>query len=257
MNTPKPKTLQHTPFTHRLHPRPIVEIRLPDQSVICGPRGAPVGEFLRAVPEPAATNTAPIVGAVVNGELRELTYPIKMEARVRPVTMGEADGMLIYRRSLTFLLDAAFEDLFSDAILTVDHSVSSGGYYCDVKQRPPLNAAELLDLEAHMRALVAADMPFSKREVTLTEAIAYFQAKGYDDKARLLAHRQKDYLPCTPRRPPGLLSRLMGLLPLPALAGLNWSTAASPAFPAATSLPACCPCPNIPSCLRFRLYTAG
>ena len=193
MNTPNPKNFQLTP------PRSTVEIHLPDKSVICGPRSAPVGDFLQTLQQQANTNeaatpAAPIVGAVVNGELRELTYPIHMDARVRPVTMAEADGMLIYRRSLTFLMDAAFEELFADAILTVDHSVSSGGYYCEVKQRSPLTAAELLELEAHMRALVAADLPFSRREVTLAEAVAYFQAKGYDDKARLIAHRQKDYL---------------------------------------------------------------
>jgi uridine kinase len=45
-----------------------------------------------------------------------------------------------------------------------------------------------------MRELVAEDIPFIRREVPLEEAKAYFQAKGYDDKVRLLAHRRKDYL---------------------------------------------------------------
>jgi len=40
--------------------------------------------------------------------------------------------MLIYRRSLTFLLETVFEELFPDAVLRVDHSVSSGGFYCQV-----------------------------------------------------------------------------------------------------------------------------
>ncbi|HNT23045.1 MAG TPA: nucleoside kinase [Anaerolineales bacterium] len=175
-------------------PSSTVEIHLPDDRVISGPRGAAIGEFLKVIQNTEEGEANPIVGAVVNGELRELTYPIKMESRVKPVTMGESDGMLIYRRCLTFLLDAAFEELFPEAVLTVDHSISSGGYYCEVKQRPPLNEEELAQLEAQMRALVAADLPFLKREAPISEAIAYFQAKGYDDKARLLAHRQKDYL---------------------------------------------------------------
>jgi uridine kinase len=135
-----------------------------------------------------------MVGAVINGELRELTYPIQMDATVRPVTMGEADGMLIYRRSLTFLLDAAFDDLYPEAVLTIDHSVSSGGYYCEVTGRPEPTLIELSELEAHMRELVEQDLPFHKREAPLNEAIAYFDAKGQKDKVRLLAHRQKAYL---------------------------------------------------------------
>jgi uridine kinase len=172
-------------------PRPTVEIHLMDGRVVCGPRGAKVGDFLQAQKD---AKDAPIVGAVVNGELRELNYAVQMDAWVRPVTMGEADGMLIYRRSLTFLLDVAFEELFPDGVLTIDHSVSSGGYYCEVRGRPPLENGELDDLEAHMRALVEADLPFTKREVPLAEAIAYFEAKNYDDTVRLLAHRSKDYL---------------------------------------------------------------
>ncbi len=172
-------------------PRPTVEIFLPDGRIISGPRGAPVGDFLRILDDPSSP---PVVGAVVGGELRELTYPIQMEARVRPVTMSEADGMLIYRRSLTFLLDAAFDELFPEAILTIDHSVASGGYYCQVSGRPPLSPEELSRLEAHMRSLVEADIPFVKKEVPITEAIEHFKAKNYQDKVRLLAHRRKDYL---------------------------------------------------------------
>jgi len=172
-------------------PRPTVEIHLPDGRVICGLRGGQVGDFLALLENP---ELAPIVGAIVNDELRELTFQIQMDAKVIPITMEDADGMLIYRRSLTFLLEATFEDLFPDATLTIDHSVSSGGYYCEVKDHAPLSDDDLAKLSAHMRIIVEDDLPFSKREVPLVEAVAYFEAKGYTDKVRLLAHRQKDYL---------------------------------------------------------------
>jgi len=57
-----------------------------------------------------------------------------------------------------------------------------------------LTPQELGEVEAHMRELVSQNLPFIKREAPLSEAIAYFEAKGYPDKVRLLAHRQKDYL---------------------------------------------------------------
>jgi uridine kinase len=172
-------------------PRQTVEIHLADGRAISGPRGAMVGEFLNAYIDP---NLPPVVGAIVNGELRELTYPILMEAQVRPVTMGEADGMRIYRRSLTFLLDSAFHELFPEAVLNIDHSVSSGGYYCQVTQRPPLSPQELKQLEDRMREIVEADLPFEKRTAPLSEAIDYFNKRNHQDKVRLLTHRRKDYL---------------------------------------------------------------
>ena len=60
--------------------------------------------------------------------------------------MTEPDGMRIYRRSLTFLLSVAFEELFPDAKLYVEHSIASGGYFCQVTGREPLNVAELTKL---------------------------------------------------------------------------------------------------------------
>jgi uridine kinase len=172
-------------------PRPTVEIHLPDGRVISGRRGAAVGNFLSLLDSPGS---APTVGAIVNGELRELTYPVVIDARVIPISMEDPDGMLIYRRSLTFLLEAAFDEKYPDASLIIDHSVSSGGYYCEVSDHPPLTDAELIELTSHMRSIVKQDIPFTKREVPLSEAIAYFETKGYNDKVRLLSHRQKDYL---------------------------------------------------------------
>ena len=172
-------------------PRPTVEIHLPDGRVICGARGSEIRHFLSLL---ESSDSAPIVGAIINGEIRELTYPIQMDATVIPITMEDADGMLIYRRSLTFLLEAAFEEIFPEATLTIDHSVSSGGYYCEVSDHTPLADDQLIELAAHMHSIVTEDLPFTKREVPLAEAIAYFDAKGYTDKVRLLAHRQKDYL---------------------------------------------------------------
>ncbi len=171
--------------------RPTVEIHLPDGTVIAGPRNAPVGDFLKALPQ---TDQPPIICAIVNRELRELTYSIQMDANVKPVTMGQPDGMRIYRRSLVFLLETAFGELFKDGVLTVDHSVAFGGYYCQVSKRPPLSKKELAALEAAMRRLVEEDLPFERQIVPLNDAIEYFRAEGEDDKVNLLIHRQKPYL---------------------------------------------------------------
>ena len=170
-------------------PRSSVEIHLSDGRVLSGPRNARVEDFLTTLEYPA-----PLVAAIVNGNLRELTFPIDMDSRVTPVTMSMPDGARIYRRSLTFLLEMAFSDLYPDATLFVDHSVASGGFYCQVSGRLPLSDAELDVLKKHMRELVDANLPFVRKQIPLQEAVAYFRERGYDDKVNLLKHRQKNYL---------------------------------------------------------------
>jgi uridine kinase len=172
-------------------PRKTVEIHLPDGRVYSANRGTPVGLFLKVLPE---ASNPPIMGAVVNNELRELTYPIEMDSYVRPITMSDEDGARIYRRSVTFLLEAAFDELFPEAILKVDHSVSSGGFYCEVTGREPLSMEELTSLEGRMQEMVRQDLPFERKVIPLKEAIEHFQKSGQLEKVRLLKYRQKEFL---------------------------------------------------------------
>ena len=170
-------------------PRTTVEVHIPDGRILCGPRNTPIGSLFKVLPEWDSHD--PIVGAVVNGELRELTYPIELDSRARPVKMSDPDGSGIYRRSVTFLLVAAFEDIFPTADIAIDHSMSSGGFYCSVINRGPLSKEDLAAVESRMKELVKADLPFERKVVPLQEAIDYFQSKNQLEKVQLLSYRAK------------------------------------------------------------------
>ncbi|HVU32473.1 MAG TPA: nucleoside kinase [Opitutaceae bacterium] len=169
-------------------PSSTIELHLPDGRTLRGPRGATAAALLAPL---SVAGAPPIVAAIINGELCELTRTIELEARVRPVTMAEVDGARIYRRSLTFLLEAAFSRVFPNAWLSIDHSLTSGGYFCSAGNRGPLTAEELVTLEKDMQRLVAADLPLVRREVPLAEAIAIFERQNHPDKVRLIQHRRK------------------------------------------------------------------
>ena len=172
-------------------PRQTAQVWLADGRVYEGPVGTPLETFLRAAePHPAV----PIVAAIVDGQLRELTYHVESDVEVTPVSMATGDGMRIYRRSLSFLLIAAAHELFPQAQVIVDHSVPFGGYHCRLEGRTPLTQEELAQLEEHMRSIVATDAPIRKERIPLHDAVALFSERGDDDKIRLLSYRQKDYL---------------------------------------------------------------
>ncbi|NIW45141.1 MAG: nucleoside kinase [Gammaproteobacteria bacterium] len=168
-----------------------VFVHLPEERVISAPRGTIVGKILGII---ADDYPSKIVGAIVNGSLRELTYPINFEANVTPVTMSTPDGMRIYRRSLIMLLEAAFFYLHPDKDIVIDHSVSFGGYYCRIEDKDQLSKKDLQVLYEKMRELVDQDLPITRQEVPLHEAIEHFQTHEHYDKVQLLKHRKKDYL---------------------------------------------------------------
>ena len=171
--------------------RKTIEIILPDGRVYTGKRGESLETLFTMLPE---WDNPPIMGAIVNGKLRELTDTIEMDSCIRLVTMGDDDGSRIYRRSITFLLVAAFEELFPEAQMTLDHSVSAGGYYCQVTSPNEFTSKELKQLKHRMNDLVDQNLPFSREIVPLEEAVNYFQAKRLNDKVQLLKYRRKEYL---------------------------------------------------------------
>lgn len=170
---------------------PNVQIHLPNGITLTGPRGTKVGEFFAKVKDDF---TAPIVAAIINNEIHELTYSIAIESNCHPITMDTADGARIYRRSLVFLLEMVFAQLFPQGRLNIDHSVSSGGYYCEVTGHKPLSQRDLDALEERMKQLIEEDHPFERREVPIQDAIEYFAQRGYKDKLQLFKHRRKEYL---------------------------------------------------------------
>jgi len=194
-----------------------VVVHCPTGSYWTGPKGTPVEAFLRAAM--TDNDEDPAMAALVNGRLCELNHRLEQDAEIRPVRMSSSDGRRIYRRSLTFLLIVAARELFPDAILEVDYSVTYGGYYCQFTNRPPLSRKELSRLETHMRELVIEDHPITKREVPLDEAIAYFSRTGADDKVSLLSFRSKEYLTLYTLR--GISDYLHGYM-VPATGYLRW-----------------------------------
>ena len=120
--------------------RNTVQVALADGRAIEGKRGAAIVEFLKILPE---WNQIPIVGAIINNELRELTFVVEKDVEAIPLNMSTSDGSKIYRRSLIFLLQTAFNELFPGKSLIIDHSIPSGGYFCQAENGFMLTIREI------------------------------------------------------------------------------------------------------------------
>jgi uridine kinase len=151
-----------------------------------------VGAILRAASADNPNQPA-TVAAIVDGKLCELVTRLDADAFVRPVTLADADGMRIYRRSLTFLLITAAAEVCPDAAVYIEHSAPTlGAYFCRVRGRAPFTADDLALIEVRMRSIVQADEPIRTSRVTREDAMQVFEQRGELDKAQLLKHKPQD-----------------------------------------------------------------
>ena len=135
----------------------------------------------------------PILGALVNNKLAELTFEVFHPISVQFIDITHPDGMRMYVRGLSFILYKAAHELFPDSHLLIDHSISKG-IYC--KLTAPTLELTLQDVSAikqRMQGIIDADLPFIRMEEETEEVIRKFEAEGLTDKISLLKHRGRNF----------------------------------------------------------------
>lgn len=136
---------------------------------------------------------APVIGALVNNKLTELTYEVYHPKNIFFIDHTHAEGMRLYLRGLYFILYKAVQDLFPGAQLTIEHSVSKG-IYCEVHHTPEeLNIQDVFNIGKRMRDIVNMDLPFIKEQQETDDVIQIFKNQNLEDKIPLLQHRGKVY----------------------------------------------------------------
>jgi uridine kinase len=170
-------------------PRQTVQVTLSDGQTLEGPKGTKLEAFLWTVCDAVCV---PFMAALVDGILRELSYPIERDCFVEPFNLSHSDGVRIYRRSLAFLMVAAIWRLFPHVEIYVDHSLPFGGYFCETRNREPFTKKELVTITEEMHHMVKDDLPLTAEEMPLEDVIEIFRQRSELDKVALLQNRSQN-----------------------------------------------------------------
>ncbi|MDR1986053.1 MAG: nucleoside kinase [Treponema sp.] len=147
----------------------------------------PIGTPAETLIEHFGIASGKLAAVKVNNEILPLSVPLEVNSQVEPVSLETPEGMMIYRRSLAFLLAMAAHRLFPERKLYVGHSLGNSYYYTFLVGIPAKKDIESLKLE--MKALVEADLPITVHLMAYTEALHLFVKNGQTDTALLLEER--------------------------------------------------------------------
>ena len=132
-------------------------------------------------------NAEGVLAVQQGGRVLELTDTLTKDGTIRPLTLQDEEGRRIYERSLRFVVLLAFRRVLPGQRVRIEYSVG-GGLFLHTPGRE-LTEADADALRAEMMRITQADLPFDKREWSLDDAIAYFEADGQPDKVALLKRR--------------------------------------------------------------------
>jgi threonyl-tRNA synthetase len=162
-----------------------VTVTLPDGSSRQVESGAPVSAVADAI-SPRLADAA--LAAFVDDQMVDLSYPLTADARVRIVTNKSPEALPLYRHSTAHLLAAAVTQLFPGTQCGIGPAIDEGFFYDFVVERPFV-PEDLEAIEAKMRELAAADLPYERQVWPREEALSFFAARGEPLKVQLIEEK--------------------------------------------------------------------
>jgi uridine kinase len=126
-----------------------------------------------------------VVGAIVNNQIRELSFCLVKPKQIEFVDVSHPDGRRLYIRSLIFVLYAAVRETFPEACLKIQNGISNGYFFELNGFDREITDSDVFTISQEMKSLIAADIPFIKKRILTTEAIELLKKQGLTEKAQL------------------------------------------------------------------------
>jgi threonyl-tRNA synthetase len=159
-----------------------IKITLPDGKVKLHSAGTTVKEILAGLDGEKFCSP---VAAKVNGVLVDLSRLLTGDAAVEPIDASSPEGLSILRHSMSHVMAQAVQETFAGVQVSIGPSIEDGFYY-DFEYAETFTPEDLEKIEARMREIAAADIPFERREVSRAEAVSIFQKKRENYKVELI-----------------------------------------------------------------------
>ncbi|MFO7963145.1 MAG: threonine--tRNA ligase [Desulfobacterales bacterium] len=152
----------------------MVDITFPDGHVKHF-EGNPTGfDVAKSVSEGLARNC---VAMEIDSTPVDLNTEIKRDAKIRLLTTKDPESLEVLRHSAAHVMAHAIQNLYKNVKLTIGPVVEDGFYY-DIDMEP-VSEEDFEKIEAEMKRIIKAKMPFRREVVSKEEALKHYEGEPY------------------------------------------------------------------------------
>lgn len=163
----------------------MINITFPDGAVRQYEQGVSSMDIAKSISEGLARK---ILAAEVNGEVWDLSRPLKKDASIKFLTWEDEKGKSTFWHSSAHLMAEAVEATFPGVKFWVGPPVEKGFYYDIDLGENVISESDLEKLEKKMNQLSKENSPYIRKEISKADAIKYFEEKGDEYKLDLLSN---------------------------------------------------------------------
>ncbi len=135
----------------------------------------------------------PFLAAYVNNRIKELNYRIYKPVTVRFIDITSFEGIRVYQRTISFILQKAVRERFPTARSTIRHSLGASGFYCEISGFDRFRRTPRRDQGPHARDHRPQPADPGGVKMLTDTARKIYEGFGMTDKIALLDSRPRLY----------------------------------------------------------------
>ena len=166
----------------------MIKITFPDNSVREYQDGTTVYEVADSISSALARET---LSATVNGELRDIRYPITTDATVNLHKFDDPQGRLAFWHTTSHVMAQAVKRLYPEIKLTIGPAIEQGFYY-DFDAPESITPDMLEKIEAEMKKIISENPKIIMYTLPREEAIRKEEEAGEPYKVELINDLPED-----------------------------------------------------------------
>ena len=121
----------------------------------------------------------------VDGILKDLSFVIKKDSKVRIITSQDKEGLEVLRHDAAHIMAMAVQELFPGTQVTIGPVIENGFYY-DFARKEPFTSQDLKKIEVKMSEIIDRDVKTRREVWERKKAISHFKKLGENYKAEII-----------------------------------------------------------------------
>jgi len=121
----------------------------------------------------------------VDGKLKDLSYEISQNSKVRIITYNDKEGLEVIRHDAAHIMAMSVQELFPGTQVTIGPVIENGFYY-DFARKEPFTSDDLIKIEKKMSEIIDRDVKTRREVWARDKAIAHFKKIGEKYKAEII-----------------------------------------------------------------------
>ena len=119
------------------------------------------------------TNRDDIIACKFNNEVKRLSYKIEKNGNLDLIYLTDKDGMRVYKRGLIYIISKAFNELFPEALLTINYQLYNSMFFNVYNLEVTDEVIE--KVYRRVREIIEKNLPIEKRFMSKEDAREFYE----------------------------------------------------------------------------------